>query len=500
MRPWLLYQDREMNSQGAYAFSNDLVKDLNLTIIFKTMAKEDFDIQEAVRKVMVTPLVSEAEILYRQAVLKDVLKCPEAMEEILHTAKVVCSAMDARQGKTMQPRGKMIEDLAMLESLLDAMHKIRDALRRIKGSMESKGFRALLTRIEEYDWESIRENVAAMNFMSAGGKLSISMNLGRGMKLDHIRIEHCVGGKGRPKEDTFDKLFKFVNKVTKPNHLYLEEEPLVRDAHLLQESAMRHLIEHYAGINHNLKMFFKNLLFELSFYRGCYHLHARFGELGIPFAMPSVNMQGKQLHFEKLYELTLAIYTQRIPVSNDLTRGGKRLYIITGANQGGKSTFLRSIGIAQVMMQCGMFVPARTYVNNLYENILTHFTRREDQQMNSGRLEEEVRRMDKLIDAMNNKSMVLFNESFASTTEKEGSVIAGDITMALYEAEIDVFIVTHLFEFARKTFGKRLEHAVFLTAERKENGDRTFKMIEHEPNHTSYGLDLYDKIIGEYSE
>jgi DNA mismatch repair ATPase MutS len=142
-----------------------------------------------------------------------------------------------------------------------------------------------------------------------------------------------------------------------------------------------------------------------------------------------------------------------------------------------------------------MFVPAKTYVNCLYTNILTHFTRREDQQLNSGRLEEEIIRMNHMIDMVDDRCMLLLNESFASTTEKEGSVIAGDIIRALYEAGVDVFMVTHLYAFARNTFEKHPKHALFLSAERREDGTRTYKMVETKPSHTSYGLDLYEELI-----
>ena len=72
---------------------------------------------------------------------------------------------------------------------------------------------------------------------------------------------------------------------------------------------------------------------------------------------------------------------------------GKSLVIITGANSGGKSTFLRSVGVAQLMMQCGMFVTAQPYQANVTCGIFTHFIRDEDTDMTSGRLDEELRRM-----------------------------------------------------------------------------------------------------------
>lgn len=71
-------------------------------------------------------------------------------------------------------------------------------------------------------------------------------------------------------------------------------------------------------------------------------------------------------------------------IGNDLKADGKDLVIITGANQGGKSTFLRGIGLAQLMMQCGMFVPAKTFSANTCERIFTHYKREEDAAMKAG--------------------------------------------------------------------------------------------------------------------
>lgn len=175
------------------------------------------------------------------------------------------------------------------------------------------------------------------------------------------------------------------------------------------------------------------------------------------------------------------------------------LLIVTGANQGGKSTFLRSIGIAQIMMQCGLQVAAQKYQSGIYPSLFTHFTRREDSEMNSGRLDEELSRMSRIVDNLGRDSLVLLNESFASTTEKEGSVIAYDIVRALNEAGVKILTVTHLLSFAQRMYkeaGKGGGKAEFFCAERLENGRRTFKMIQHEPELTSFGLDLYDEIIG----
>ena len=183
-------------------------------------------------------------------------------------------------------------------------------------------------------------------------------------------------------------------------------------------------------------------------------------------------------------------------VGNDVNADSKDLVIITGANQGGKSTFLRSIGLAQEMMQCGMFVPAESFCANICEGLFTHYKRKEDATMKSGKLDEELSRMSDIVNNITSNFTVLFNESFAATNEREGSEIARQIISALWERRIKVFFVTHLYEFAHGFYDKRMENAIFLRAERHADGARTFKLIEGEPLQTSYGEDLYTRIFG----
>ena len=118
---------------------------------------------------------------------------------------------------------------------------------------------------------------------------------------------------------------------------------------------------------------------------------------------------------------------------------GKPLVVITGANRGGKSTFLRSVGLAHLMMQCGMFVPAEAFRANVCSGIFTHFKREEDATMQSGKLDEELSRMSTIVDAIVPGSIVLLNESFASTNEREGSEIATQIVRALLKRESKYF-------------------------------------------------------------
>ena len=101
--------------------------------------------------------------------------------------------------------------------------------------------------------------------------------------------------------------------------------------------------------------------------------------------------------------------------------------MITGANQGGKSTFLRSVGVAQLMTQCGMFVGAQSLRVNVCDGVFTHYKREEDETMESGKLDEELARMSEIADHIGAGSVLLCNESFAATNEREGSQIARQV-------------------------------------------------------------------------
>ena len=194
--------------------------------------------------------------------------------------------------------------------------------------------------------------------------------------------------------------------------------------------------------------------------------------------------------------MALALLLKERVVGNDLAADGKALVIITGANQGGKSTFLRSIGQAQLMMQCGMFVGAESFAANVCDGLFTHYKREEDATMKSGKLDEELSRLSDIVNHITPNALLLFNESFAATNEREGSELARQIVRALLEKRIKVFFVSHLFDFTHSMYDKHLDTALFLRAERQDDGERTFKLYVGEPLQTSFGVDLYGKVFG----
>jgi DNA mismatch repair ATPase MutS len=204
----------------------------------------------------------------------------------------------------------------------------------------------------------------------------------------------------------------------------------------------------------------------------------------------------RKLLFSDLHDVSLALSMGQKVVGNDLNANHGDIVIVTGANTGGKSTFLRSVGLAHLMMQAGMFVSAKSFASEICNGIFTHYKREEDASMESGKWDEELSRMSEIVDNVKSNSLLLFNESFASTNEREGSEIASHIVHALLDRNVKVFFVTHLYHFAHTFFSRRLATAIFLRAERRPDGTRPFKLVEAEPLQTSYGADLYDAVFG----
>jgi DNA mismatch repair ATPase MutS len=193
--------------------------------------------------------------------------------------------------------------------------------------------------------------------------------------------------------------------------------------------------------------------------------------------------------------VALALSIRGKIVGNDADASGRGLILITGANQGGKSTFLRSLGLAQLMMQAGMFVPAQAFAASVSDGVITHYKREEDVSMTSGKFDEELARMSTIVDHIAPTTLVLFNESFAATNEREGSEVARQIVGALLERYVRLVFVTHLYDLAHNLYENLGAKALFLRAERDLHGVRSFRLREGKPLPTSYGEDLYEKIF-----
>jgi DNA mismatch repair ATPase MutS len=501
----LLYLDKESELTNANINKSEILQDFNLDIILKFMARNDEYIYRTARTVMTSPVADKDLIMYRQEIIADCVKNHDSILEIYELTSSIIDENERYKEGSKKMNSSNLSDYAAAQNTLEQLsilvkgyEKIKSYLDSVHISFESRGLISFYDQLcEEYNDEfvkAVKDSINNLNFLSEGGEITISSTIGNGLKIKDIVINH-LGVDVLKKKKIAGKVSLLINRFVHKKVIMLENTKLYEDARELESAGMAHVAKLFTGFIQELTAFFESLHFQVAFYVGAANLKKLMAQLRLPQCWPKVSENGKDFKFNGLYDLSLGIYKRETPVCNDLNTDNMKLLIITGANQGGKSTYLRSIGIAQLMLQSGMFVPASSYCSKAFDGLFSHFTRREDTALNSGKLDEELSRMSRILTQITPDSLLLMNESFASTTEKEGTKIALDVVNALYENETKIIMVTHLFEFTKTMLERKLEQSMFLSAERLDDGTRTFKILEKEPERTSYGLDLYDKIL-----
>jgi DNA mismatch repair ATPase MutS len=497
MKAFLMYRDRDLDLQRELPLNEPaLTQDLELNTLFNAMARGDNFIFEVARKTVLSSLSDLDTIFYRQDILKDCLKNPLIAKDIYDLAVESIESKNKHYywffGSHASPSSILSTSVAMMQTLIVFLKKLKNMAEDHADKFESVGFTTLFEMLkrelsDEY-FATIQNHLKELKFRNG---VLMAAELGKGNKGTNYVLRQSSD----QKQSWLARIFPrkppgFTFRIPPRDEMGARAlgELKARGINLVA-NALAQSVDHILS-------FFNLLKTEMAFYIGCLNLHGYLAEKGEPTCFPLPVAPGERRErFNGLYDVCLALSLKQRVVGNDVDADDKDLVIITGANQGGKSTFLRSIGLAQLMMQCGMFAPAESFCANICDGLFTHYKREEDVTMSSGKLDEELSRMSDIADNVSTNSLLLLNESFAATNEREGSEIARQIISALLEKRIKIFYVTHLYELAHGFYDKRMANAIFLRAERQADGERTFKIIEAAPLETSYGVDLYNSIF-----
>lgn len=498
MRVLLMHPNRDFEPEAPLPTNaEELVQDLELNTLLDAMAQGDEFIFKVVRKAVLSLLGDPREVLYRQAVLKDCLRNAKIVREMY---RIALQAVENRRrlwlGRYGSFPGSILSGArGMLEFYLGSLKELRCLADLHGDQFESEGFGRFLAMVKGELQDPYLSSVAHhLEMLKFRGGVLLSARLGPGN-------EGCNYVLRRPRKHKGGWIARVAGRWSPRVYSYSlhpRDDSGARALEELRNKGIINVANAVAQAADHVEGFWKTLQRELAFYVGCLNLAQVLTDLDEPIAFPELAPAGhRQLSCSGLYDPALAITVGRKVVGNEIAAEGKDLVIITGANQGGKSTFLRSVGLAQLMMQSGMFVPAESFSGELCTGLFTHYRREEDPTMKSGKLEEELERMSRMVETLTPNAMVLFNESFGATNEHEGSEIAWGIVNGLVEKGVKVLFVTHLYEFASKFCEKGCPNVLFLRAQREPDGSRTFKLVEGAPLSTSYGSDLYRNVFEE---
>ena len=502
MRVFLMYPDQDFRlGEGLPPNAAGLTQDLELDILFDAMSAGESFLREIVSNAVLASVHDPAAILYRQHVLADCLDSPNITREIyaaaveaIESEKKVWSLMWERDAQSALHRST--EVLRLCVRPLRSLQKIAtNDIARFNSQGFQRFFSMITTELDEEYLRCIEEHIESLEF--ANGVL-----MSAGIGIDGKSNNFVLRKAPETKQSWLERVQQWVAGLagtadaTFAYEVDERDEAGFRTLGDLRGQGIRHVAIALTQSTDHILSFFRVLRMELGFYVGCLNLREQMIQKGEPVCFPEPVPHGNsELQCKGLYDICLSLKLPERAVGSDVDSEGRPLVMITGANRGGKSTFLRSIGLAYLMMQCGMVVPAESFRADLSKGIFSHFKREEDAGMKSGKLDEELSRMSTIVDAIVPGSVVLLNESFASTNEREGAEISSQIVKALLQMGIRVFYVTHLFALAEGFYRVGMGEALFLRAERLEDGRRTFRLLEGEPLPTSFGEDLYRQIF-----
>lgn len=248
-----------------------------------------------------------------------------------------------------------------------------------------------------------------------------------------------------------------------------------------------------------------DLIPEFLFYISWVNFIQKMQKLNLSFVKPECVLDEKEesMCARGIYNLKLAQAALADPsraaeiVVNDLDFDPDHMiYILTGANRGGKTTITQAVGISFLLAQHGIYVPGTKFSFTPCDAIFTHFPADEDKTMDLGRLGEECQRFRDAYQEATKKSLLLLNETFSTTSYEEGYYIAFDAVRALRHKGIRTIYNTHMHKLGMELEALNSEEGVGRVASLtmlSEGGKRSYVVKVCPPEGTSYARDIAEK-------
>jgi MutS domain V len=494
MKAFLMYAGGDLDTEAELPSHRDqLIADLELNTVFRAMANDDQLLYDMAKRGLLLGLQDPEEIFYRQQVLEDCLHRPAIIRELYQLAGDAIASEKTiwRSFARDSPSGSLPRSVKVLQLLAEFLRRLRSIADDHAPGFESPGMRRFFQMlIDELSDDYLARLDSRLNELEFPGGHLFSAALDAGNRAaGHMARRQPQQGWLR-RLAIFDRSgYSFTIPARDDSGFAALRE--------IEDKGLNVIANALAQSCDHVLSFFQMLRIELAFYVGALNLRDQLQELGAVTCIPEL-APGEELALSAagLYDVALTLTLRDAAVCNDLDADGRALVIITGANQGGKSTLLRAVAVAQLMTQAGLFAPSSRIRVDLRTGVFTHYKREEDETMQSGKLDEELRRMSEIADRITPGGMLLCNESFASTNEREGSEIARQVIGALVDEGVKVLCVTHQYDLAHGFYVADSPRSLFLRAGRDDEGERSYKITPGEPLSTSYGEDSYQAVFG----
>ncbi len=463
--------------------------DLNLAPLIKVLSIDN-RYRQSVEQLLLQPNTRPEILNYRLDVLEDLLRSPELASSL----EVALEIITVLEGYMIQPQWDQSElrkvawRLSELENYINCIEHLHAALTAPDVDLQSHALCTLRDRINAVAAEPLFNELKA--------ELPEMLELIRGIKSITVGIN--LDGELRPVEATllgvnrsrfagesfsiFNRFFgaeaeqstdgigplhkaKGRNAAFGDYNVRLPQSdnpllhPLFKDlADVMNQTCqpIAQALRRYVRVNSRLLVALQS---EIAFFIGALRLLRHLNECGLALCRPEIlPIEDRTCQIDAIYNINLALRTAPLYraadlsheiVTNDVNFSDEgRIFILTGPNRGGKTTYTQAIGLAQVMLQAGLYVPATRARMSPVDSIYTHFAAEERPDQEAGRLGEEAKRLNEIFQRATRYSLLLFNESLASTSAGESFFLARDIVRVVRLLGARAIFATHLHELA----------------------------------------------------
>ena len=474
----------------------DFFADLNLDQVLELMTagREQYDL----KPFFYASLHDVAAVGYRHEVLRD-LEQPVVLEPVTRFAETMGRMRDhlAQAAKLYYPLQKQAWFLDAVEIYCEAVCSLAEELGGL--DVASRGFQGLRDYLAGYAaserFTSLAAQTKALKEAIAAVRYTIRIN-GARVTVNNYEGEPDYGAEV---EETFAKFEQGAVKsylVRLPDSAdmnHVEAQILDRVARLNRDvfgALAEYSSRHRDFLDATVGRFDR----EAQFYLAYLHLIGPLKVAGLPFCYPRVSARAKDIAAEETFDLTLA--AKLVPrggtvVGNDFyLEGPERIFVVTGPNNGGKTTFARTFGQLHFLAGLGLPVPGKSARLFLPDRIYTHFEREEDIETLRGKFEDELVRVHQILEQATSQSVLVMNESFNSTTLKDALFVGTEVMRRILDLGLLGVYVTFVDEIASLS-----EATVSMVSQivPENPAQRTFKVVRKPADGLAYAAAIAGK-------
>lgn len=468
--------------------------------------------QEYALKILSKPPTDINVIKYRQDILDDFLNVP-ALEAILyksiHTIYNNAKSIYAKIGST-QSFIEINENLEHIDSFIECINACHTFYERHFSKLKSKGAQSVAKALEEKyqseDFKGLVTEVMQLKETFKNGIRSVTFGINFDDHMRPMKIALLSASNEYFREKTlFEKIFsknevtepltKIYSRLSKDGELDATNRALFNEIDALTGEYVRHFNTSLRSYYSSSVDFLLKIEPQINFYVGAAQLVERARKMGLPSCRPKIlPKESRSFRCSNMYDLVFACklfsgllggrFAAPEIKTNDCEVDG--IVILTGANNGGKTTFTRGAGINQVLAQCGMCVTAESAEIAAVDSIFVHFPKEEEIGINTSRFTEECKEFRETVKQAGAYSLILMNESLSSTTPTECLIIAEELMKIFSYMGARVIYTTHIHELIGKKDeinqmgGKSLMTSMI--AQCDEKGQPTYRIVKGVPD------------------